>query len=101
MKPSPYLLVVFSGLASQKWMCPSTTKYFSPSFSYKTVVLSPKGAGESILSSKMGPLFASFTPRPCKREYIAAHGVKQDTSVGFFNIARKTTPPSRGAMKVE
>src|SRR5215210_8541743 len=35
MKPSPYLLVVFSGLASQKWMCSSTTKYFSPSFSYK------------------------------------------------------------------
>src|SRR5215218_8229519 len=34
MNPSPYLLR-FSGLASQLWMCPSTTKYFSPSFSYK------------------------------------------------------------------
>src|SRR5665809_109285 len=34
MNPSPYLLLVFSGLASQKCTCPSTTKYFSPSFSY-------------------------------------------------------------------
>src|SRR5215210_5794452 len=33
MNPSPYLLR-FSGLASQWWTCPSTTKYFSPSFSY-------------------------------------------------------------------
>src|SRR5215208_2550773 len=36
MNPSPYLLR-FSGLASQKWTCPSTTKYFSPSFSYKAL----------------------------------------------------------------
>ena len=34
MKPSPYLFLVFSSLASQKWVWPSTTKYFSPSFSY-------------------------------------------------------------------
>src|ERR687885_56301 len=33
MNPSPYLLRL-SGPASQRWMCPSTTKYFSPSFSY-------------------------------------------------------------------
>src|SRR5918998_6035062 len=35
MNPSPYLFFQFSGLASHRWMCPSTTKYFSPSFSYK------------------------------------------------------------------
>jgi hypothetical protein len=34
MKPSPYLFLVFSSLASQKWVWPSTTKYRSPSFSY-------------------------------------------------------------------
>src|SRR5215208_6653241 len=34
MKPSPYLLAWFSGLASQKWTCPSTTKYLRPFFSY-------------------------------------------------------------------
>src|SRR5918994_3726946 len=36
MNPSPYLLQ-FSGDAFQKWTCPSTTKYFSPSFSYKAL----------------------------------------------------------------
>src|SRR3981081_2257860 len=34
MKPLPYLLAWFSGLASQKWIWPSTMKYRSPSFSY-------------------------------------------------------------------
>src|SRR5690242_269015 len=33
MKPSPYLLR-FSGRASQKWTCSSTTKYLRPFFSY-------------------------------------------------------------------
>src|ERR671921_2002769 len=33
MNPSPHLLR-FSGLAFQKCVCPSTTKYCSPSFSY-------------------------------------------------------------------
>src|SRR5215216_1313886 len=31
MKPSPYLFAQFSGRASQKWTCVSTTKYCSPS----------------------------------------------------------------------
>src|SRR6266542_4611657 len=34
MKPSPYAFAWFSGLASQRWMCPSTMKYFVPFFSY-------------------------------------------------------------------
>src|SRR5687767_9019872 len=34
MKPSPYLFLVFSSLASQKCVWPSTTKYRWPSFSY-------------------------------------------------------------------
>jgi hypothetical protein len=48
----------------------------------------------------MGPLFASFTLPFPKQEYIAAHVVKQDTSVGFSNNLRKMPPPSRSAMKV-
>src|SRR6266498_3978461 len=34
MNPAPYLFFWLAGLASQKCMWPSTTKYFSPSFSY-------------------------------------------------------------------
>jgi hypothetical protein len=37
----------------------------------------------------MGPLFASFTLPFPKQEYIAAHVVKQDTSVEFSNNMRK------------
>jgi hypothetical protein len=47
----------------------------------------------------MSPLFASFTLPFPKQEYIAAHVIKQDTSVGFSNNLRKM-PPSRSAMKV-
>src|SRR3954453_24138331 len=38
MNPSPYLLR-FSGRASQKGGCPSTTKYWRPSFSYMQLLL--------------------------------------------------------------
>jgi hypothetical protein len=48
----------------------------------------------------MGPLFASFTLPFPKQEYIAAHVVKQVTSVEFSNNMRKMTPPSKSAMKV-
>src|SRR4051812_32133130 len=41
MNPSPSLFR-FSGLASQKCVCPSTTKYCSPSFSY---ICSPSPRG--------------------------------------------------------
>jgi len=37
----------------------------------------------------LDPLFASFTLRCRKLEYIAVHVVKQDTSVGFSNNVRK------------
>src|SRR5215216_5287930 len=59
MNPSPYLLR-FSGLASQKWTCPSTTKYFSPSFSYKA--LSSFSRTHDTLAQSPGRIALSCVP---------------------------------------
>src|SRR5882757_661131 len=38
----------FAGLASQKWECPSTTKYFTPSLTYTLPPTGSSGAGHEI-----------------------------------------------------
>src|SRR5712691_11580224 len=52
MKPSPYAFAWFSGLASQRWMCPSTMKYFVPSFSYMEPPRASVGPRPSGLTSQ-------------------------------------------------
>src|SRR5215217_8185396 len=61
MNPSPYLLR-FSGLASQLWTCPSTTKYFSPSFSYKRSPLPTKRHCRPTRNRRITPFYRRSSP---------------------------------------
>src|SRR3954447_18535296 len=64
MKPSPYLLAWFSGLASQKWTCPSTTKYLRPLLSYMLSSIVVSGCRRACRRGRTGdPLREIAEPR--------------------------------------
>src|ERR687893_3308583 len=69
MNPSPYLLR-FSGPAFQKWTCPSTTKYFSPSFSYKAGSPFPTKRCASVPDLSRRTVLSPHYPPPRSRDGI-------------------------------
>ena len=62
----PRILACFSGFSSQKWTWPFTTKYFSPSFSYKVISSFLRSARNALLSSTLWILLPRRYARPAR-----------------------------------